>query len=127
MQSCLYTGDVRHSRLGPVAHEFRYRMSWLMIDLDETDMLRRRGLLSRTDRGAAALAEGDHQRGAEGPLADAVRSQAAKQLGRRSRGPVRMLTQLRHFGLYFSREEAEPSEGETEVSDDADASAKSSE
>ncbi|NJO33921.1 MAG: DUF1365 domain-containing protein [Rhodospirillales bacterium] len=41
MRSAIYTGFVMHSRPFPRAHRFRYRIWWLLIDLDEVAELDR--------------------------------------------------------------------------------------
>ena len=47
MRSCLYEGVVRHRRLDPVEHSFRYRLFLVFVDLAELDSLfGRRGLWS---------------------------------------------------------------------------------
>ena len=40
--SALYVGSVNHRRLRPVSHHLRYRMFWLLVDLDELPALGRR-------------------------------------------------------------------------------------
>lgn len=40
--SALYLGSVTHRRLRPRPHAFRYRVFWMLLDLDELDMLDRR-------------------------------------------------------------------------------------
>ena len=45
VRSRIYRGTTVHARLAPVRHEFRYRIYWFGIDLDELD------LLDRTVRG----------------------------------------------------------------------------
>ena len=35
--ACLYRGEVTHARLRPKAHRFRYRVFWLMIDVDRME------------------------------------------------------------------------------------------
>lgn len=102
MQSCIYRGTVCHQRRRPVGHAFRNSMYWLYLDLDEVpDLLDRRML--RTWRFAtASFRRGDHLSPAELPLADAVRELVRTQTGISLRGPIRVLTQLRTFGIYFS-------------------------
>ncbi len=102
MQSCIYLGTVHHQRRSPVGHEFRNSMYWLYLDLDEApDLLDRRVL--RAGRFApASFQRGDHLGPAELPLADAVRELVRAQTGMALRGPIRFLTQLRTFGVYFS-------------------------
>ena len=38
-RSCLYVGSVVHRRLRPRVHHFRYRVFWLLLDLDELPQL----------------------------------------------------------------------------------------
>ena len=40
MNSCLYQGVLRHRRLQPKAHHFRYRIFMAWLDLDELERLR---------------------------------------------------------------------------------------
>ena len=40
--SALYVGGVFHTRLRPRRHRLKYRVFWLMLDLDEIDALDRR-------------------------------------------------------------------------------------
>ena len=39
LRSCLYRGGVMHRRLRPTTHRFRYRVFWLLLDLDEMPTL----------------------------------------------------------------------------------------
>ena len=39
MHSAIYVGQVRHRRMQPVGHEFRYRLFMMMLDLDELDQV----------------------------------------------------------------------------------------
>ncbi len=36
-RSTLYVGSVMHRRLRPRAHRLRYRVFWMLLDLDEID------------------------------------------------------------------------------------------
>ncbi|MEQ8788842.1 MAG: DUF1365 domain-containing protein [Pirellulaceae bacterium] len=101
MHSCLYEGTVVHHRLTPVEHRFRYTLQYAYVDLDELDGLQRRGLLGRSRWSSAALRPEDHFDG-QVPLAGAVRRLVAQRTGAAAEGPIRMLTLLRWFGLYFS-------------------------
>ena len=40
--------------------------------------------------------------GCDGPLDEGVRNLVEQRTGIRPQGPIRLLTQLRHFGYYFS-------------------------
>lgn len=102
MQSCLYRGYVRHRRTSP-DHRFRYASSWAFLDLGEVDaILRRSWLLSGRRFAPACYRRSDHFGKAESPLSETVRGFVQEQTGIMVSGPIRLLTQLRHFGLYFS-------------------------
>jgi DUF1365 family protein len=51
MNSCLYQGVLRHRRLQPKTHEFRYSVFMAWLDLDELPLL---GVGVRRNRFAAA-------------------------------------------------------------------------
>lgn len=102
MQSAIYRGTVRHRRLSPKHHEFRYRVFMMFLDLDELDTVFHGSRLWSTGRAAPAwFRRGDYLAGAPA-LADAVRDRVAEAIGRRPDGPVRMLTNLRYFGFIMN-------------------------
>ncbi len=75
----------------------------LYLDLDELpDLTGRLRVISKRRFGIASFLESDHCGAAGGSLADRVRSLAEEQTGFRPSGPIRLLTQLRYFGCYFS-------------------------
>jgi DUF1365 family protein len=115
MQSCLYQGSVFHARREPVSHRFRYAVAMAYLDLDEASQLLRESWLASTSRWSPlAFRASDHPliadaagRHDDGPdaiaeLANAVRRHVANETGQRCTGPIRLLTQLRQFGCYFS-------------------------
>ena len=103
IEPAIYTGSVRHRRFAPVPHAFRYRLCLLFLDLDRLDetlgdsrwhSMRRAAMLRyrREDfLGDPAV-----------PLAEAVRDCVARRTGRRPRGPVMLLANLRWFGLLMN-------------------------
>jgi DUF1365 family protein len=98
--SAIYEGWVRHRRLQPRAHEFRYRMFQLYLDLDELPTLFEGRWLWSLDRANfAQLRRRDCYGDPALPLADAVRARVAEETGRRPAGPIRLLTHGRYFGL----------------------------
>jgi hypothetical protein len=100
MQSCLYEGTVWHRRSGPVAHRFRYKLSMLLLDLDEVDALFAGGSLWPFGiRGAISFRRSDHLGDPRVPLTTAVRQLLASHGLGHVRGPIRLLTQPRCFGL----------------------------
>ena len=98
--SAIYEGWVRHRRLRPRAHEFRYRMFQLYLDLDELPSLFAGRWLWSLDRpNLAQLRRRDCYGDASLSIADAVRARVQQETGRRHEGPIRLLTHGRYFGL----------------------------
>lgn len=61
MNSCLYECTVFHRRFAPKAHEFRYRLFYVLIDLEELPLLRRSLRLLGINRpGLYSFRESDH-------------------------------------------------------------------
>jgi len=115
LSSAVYEGMVRHRRYTPHAHAFRYRMAQLYVDLDEIDRIfADRWLWSVDRRNLAEFRRSDYLKfpgafpgastgkSSTRPLADVVRDCAARALGRRPEGPVRLLTHLRYAGHIFN-------------------------
>jgi DUF1365 family protein len=73
------------------------------LDLDELPRLLRSGLFLYSSRfSPGSFCRDDHFGDPATPLADAVRDLVAAETGVRPGGPVRLLTQLRRYGYYFS-------------------------
>jgi DUF1365 family protein len=101
--SALYRGEVMHQRLRPKAHRFKYRVFWLLLDLEELDGLDRRlRLFSRSRFNLLSFHDRDHGDGST----TALRSQVEAWLGRAridiGQGPVRLLTMPRILGYVFN-------------------------
>jgi hypothetical protein len=103
MQSALYTGRLSHRRFAPVGHAFSYRVTLCWLDLAELDTVFRGRWLWSTRRPALAwFRRADYLGDPRVPLDEAVRALVERQTGTRPRGPIRLLTQLRSFGLCFN-------------------------
>ena len=103
MHSCLYEGYVRHRRLTPVEHAFRYRLYLVYLDLDELPaLLEGKVGLGRGRFSPASFRRTDHLGDPEVPLADAVRDLVHARTGWRPDGPIRLLKPLSNWGYYFS-------------------------
>ena len=101
--SCAYIGSVRHRRMEPVEHEFRYPMFFPYLDLDELPrVLGATRLWSATRPALARFRRDDFLGDSSVPLADAVRDVARRETGASAAGPVRMLASLRYFGHAFN-------------------------
>lgn len=101
-ESCFYSGRLKHHRFEPLEHGFQYRLFLAWIDLGEwssgaLDTVLRRGKFS-----AASLLREDHLDPIQPDWEAAVRKTVASKAGREPRGPIRVLTPLRHWGYYFS-------------------------
>lgn len=106
LNSALYSGVIRHRRHAPRKHAFRYRISMLWLDLQEqSQVFALSGLWSGRWWSPMHFRERDylrsHRRDDE-PLADAARRLVQEKLGMQLDGPVRMLTQVRSFGMLFN-------------------------
>ena len=108
MHSCLYVGRVAHVRREPVIHRFRYPLAMAYLDLDEAEQTLRASRIANTARfGPASFCVAYHAPGLAAvrtatDLANAIRDAVAAHGIPRPAGPVRLLTQLRQWGLYFS-------------------------
>ena len=103
MQSCIYEGRVSHCRFSPVKHQFQYRLFMVYLDLAELpDLLARPGLIADCCFSSASFLRGDHLKDSSGDLDLATRDLITHRTGVCPRGPIRLLTQLRYFGYYFS-------------------------
>lgn len=106
MNSALCLGWISHRRLTPRPHAFRYRTGMFLLDLDEQARLM--GLsrwLGRWRLAPLCWRETDFlpsltRQGT--PLAQAARVLVGQATGRTPTGPVRLLTQLRCWGLSFN-------------------------
>lgn len=103
MDSCIYEGQVKHTRSKPVRHQFSYRLFMMYLDLEELpDLFRRRWLWSASRPALARFRRSDHLGPEDKPLAECVRDLVEEESGRRPRGPIRLLTNLSYFGYCFN-------------------------
>jgi len=103
IHSRLAVGHLRHRRFLPRWHAFDYRVWMLWLDLDELPALLARTPGFGTRRGALArYRREDYLAPHELPLADAVRARLTEELGSAPDGPIRMLSQIRLFGMLFN-------------------------
>jgi DUF1365 family protein len=96
-------GTIRHRRFGPRPNRFSYRIYLSYIDLDELPALFDRYWLWSARRPAFVwFRREDYLGDPAQPLATAVRDLVECRTGVRPRGPIRLLTHLRHFGYTFN-------------------------
>jgi DUF1365 family protein len=98
--SCLYEGTIRHRRHEP-AQDFSHRLVLAYIDLDELPGLLG-GRLVRRSPGPLRFRRADYLQAPQPSLTGAVRERVAALGGDPSTGPVRLLTQLRSWGMCFN-------------------------
>ena len=98
--SCLYEGTIRHRRAAP-RREFRHRLALLYLDLEELPGVLG-GRLVRRRPGTLRFRRRDYLGDPAVPLADAVRDLVEARTGARPHGPIRLLTQLRSYGVGFN-------------------------
>ena len=103
MKSCIYEGQVSHTRTKPARHEFTYRLFLMYLDLDELESLfEKRWFWSASRPALARFRRSDHLGPAEQALGDAVRDLVQRESGTRPVGPIRLLTNLSYFGYCFN-------------------------
>lgn len=106
LNSALYSGTIRHRRHTPRKHAFRYRISMLWLDLEEqSQVFALSTLWSGRWWSPMRFHERDYlsrhrQEGED--LADTARRLVREKLDLQLTGPVRMLTQVRSFGMLFN-------------------------
>jgi uncharacterized protein len=101
LQSCLYLGHVVHRRLRPRAHVLRYRVFWLLVDLDEIETLAQRfSLFSHNKFNAVSFYDVDH--GSPGLPLRAHIEELVRSEQLPSGGPITLLTMPRVFNYVFN-------------------------
>lgn len=103
MNSAIFEGRVRHRRMTPVPHAFRYRLFMMYLDLDELEtVFRGRWLWSAKRLALARFRREDHFGDPKESLITSVRHRVQMETGRVPEGPIRLLTHLRYFGYCFN-------------------------
>lgn len=102
MRSALYAGKVMHQRLKPRRHRLSYRMFFLLLDLDEIDVLSKRlHLLSHNQFNLFGFADADYGDRAGGSLKAYVERQL-DAAGIDSGGAIQLLSMPRMLGYAFN-------------------------
>ena len=101
--SALFPGNVTHARLRPRAHNLAYRISSLLLDLDELEALDQKLRLFSVDRfNVFSFYQRDRGDGSGRPLRDQIechlRAAGLFAVG----GPIRVLTMPRVLGWSFN-------------------------
>ncbi|MBV8851671.1 MAG: DUF1365 family protein [Methylobacteriaceae bacterium] len=102
-RSALYVGFVNHRRFRPRAHHLNHRMFWLLLDLDEIEVLHRGlRLFSHNRFNAVSFYDGDHLDGDFPALRDRVERLLREAGIKSSRGVIKLLCMPRIFGYGFN-------------------------
>lgn len=103
MMSCIYIGEIKHARYGPVKNAFQYNLFMMYLDLSEiSEVFRDRWFWSVDRFNIAYLRRGDHFGDQSFSIDQAVRDLILEKTRHHSLGPIRMLTHLRYFGYCFN-------------------------
>jgi DUF1365 family protein len=103
MHSCLYRGNVTHTRAAPFRHTFRYNLFLVYLDLAELEtVFSGRWLWSTRRFNLAWFCRADHLGNPDQSLDCSVRELVAERTGRMLTGPIRLLTHLRYFGFVMN-------------------------
>jgi DUF1365 family protein len=99
--SSLYVGAVVHHRLRPRAHRFRYKAFWLLLDLDEINLLPLRWF-SYNRFNLFSLYDSDHGDGSAAPLHMQARAKLIEAGIDIAGGSIRLLCMPRTLGYCFN-------------------------
>jgi DUF1365 family protein len=103
MHSCIFSGQVKHSRMTSPSHSFQYRVFMMYLDLGELScVFRKRWLWSTTRIAPARFRRENYLGDPRQPLDEAVRDLVEVRTGSRPAGPIRLLTNLSYFGYCFN-------------------------
>lgn len=101
--SCLYTGQVVHRRLSPRKHHLRYRVFWMLLDLDDVDRLAKRlRLFSRNRFNLTSFYESDHGDGGDVPLLEQARTLLRQAGCQTDQITIKLLCMPRILGYGFN-------------------------
>jgi len=102
-ESAIYEGWIRHRRMTPIEHSFRYRTFLTYLDLAELPaVLDPFPLYSARRRAPARFRRSDYLGDPARPLDECVREVVEASGAPRPEGPVRLLTGLRYLGHCFN-------------------------
>ena len=102
LNSFIYRGTIRHRRRTAVKNAFKFPAYMMYVDLEELETLFRKELFWSTRRMAPArFRRSDHLKelGESISLRDAATTTLRKHGIQKEIGPIRLLTQFRHFGF----------------------------
>ena len=117
LKSCIYRGTIRHRRRTSVKNSFKFPAYMMYVDLAELDsVFNKRWFWSARRAAPARFRRSDHMKAQSSDLSlrDAVIETLKKHGVESEFGPIRLLTQFRHFGyamnpvsFYYCYDEAD--------------------
>jgi len=103
LRSTLYAGTVTHRRVRPRPHRLRYRVFWMLLDLDEIDRLPASlRLFSHNRFNALSFFDADHGDGSGRPLRDQVEGHLRAAGLATDGGAIGLFCMPRIFGYGFN-------------------------
>lgn len=103
MANGIFRGWVRHRRYRPKAHEFRYPIFMLYLNLDDINALtQRHWFFSKGRFNVVSFHRDDYLCPEQGDLKHAVKHEVTRLGGSWPGGDVYMLSHVRYFGLCFN-------------------------
>lgn len=103
MRSRIYQGVLRHRRVSPRNHEFRYQVAMVYLCLDEVvELFDRQRFWSASGPALAEFRRSDFLGDPQLPLQDEVRRRIHEETGERQSGPIYLLANLRYFGYVMN-------------------------
>lgn len=103
LASAIFEGTIRHQRLLPKNHLFKYKVFMMYLDLDEIDTaMSLSRWWSASGFNAAQFRRSDFLGPNNLPLKQAVHEYIYAATGDKLNGPVRLLCNLRYFGYILN-------------------------
>jgi len=103
MDSAIATGRVWHRREAPKTHQFAYRTSYTLLDIDRIEPIFARSRLWSLERSNLVnFRRTDFLAPHDTLLRSAVADRVESELGRRPQGRILVLSHLRQWGLCFN-------------------------
>lgn len=103
LSSCLYNGQVVHHRLLPRTHRLRFRVFWMLLDLDELDSLPNRlRCFSRNRFNLVSFHDADHGDGSGSPLLAQAQALLRRAGCRTDQVTIKLLCMPRILGYGFN-------------------------
>ena len=103
LESCIYEGRVFHRRRVPTEHAFSYELFFAFLDVDNLEALCQQSEIVKYNRaGLVSFDERDHLGDPRRPLRKRLEEDAQRSGVTLPRGPIFVLTHLRHVGYSFN-------------------------